>query len=549
MKEENDVENDFNNEQTNNIIYFFQICENIFDNYILRCKYTFFDTLLNEWYKINKILITDKISDLENINSIYIYNCHKNLIYSMINISNKYKIKLLYKFVFIYNNDIINKKKIAIRKNIFNDFKMKINIKYKSINDLLCIKDLFFYYLMNNNIHYLQKENNILKNIIILKANNINEAYLKNKLYGTFQKLVLNSYKNDNKENIIYSNLDKVKYFQCNTFIYIYKKKLKHIYNIFINKILNWKNIYFIEKKVIKKNILFMSLIAPLNSNIINIKSQIFRKISYYYLFKAKMMFFVSIINIFLNSIVNKYKKKFMNNLKLYKIKNKNYYIYSFYMISNFISFKKYKLLFFSFNSIRSNNNKYFKMYNKINIKNKARNIPKLSHNKNKTKIKILLIKLINIYYKYHNFKNWKIKQNFFTYFNKWKSKTKLYQYKEYIQYNNIIKKKFEKYNIQNNIMKHKLEELNNKYKKKKISNDLKEKINSKKKINIKRFIMPVNISNIIKARELNEDNNLKLNYLDGLEELKNNNELIISDLQSEINNLINEIELLSINL
>ena len=215
-------------------------------------------------------------------------------------------------------------------------------------------------------------------------------------------------------------------------------------------------------------------------------------------------------------------------------------------MISNFISFKNYKLVFFSFNCIRSN--KFFKIDNKINIKTKTKNIPKLLHNKNKTKIKIL-IKIINIYHKYHNFKKWKIKQNFFTYFNKWKSKTKLYQYKEYIQYNNIIKKKFEKYNIKNNIMKNKLEELKNKYKKMKISNGLKEKISGKKPNNNKMIIMSENISKNIKDHVFNEEsNNLKLTYLDNLEDLKNKNEIIISDLQSQIDNLINEIELLSIN-
>ena len=84
-----DVNKTNNKFQTNDIIYLNEICEKLFENNILKYKYVFFDILLNDWYTINKALITDKINDLENINSLFIFNCHKNLIYSIIKISKK----------------------------------------------------------------------------------------------------------------------------------------------------------------------------------------------------------------------------------------------------------------------------------------------------------------------------------------------------------------------------------------------------------------------------------------------------------------------------
>ena len=110
------------NYKTNDIISFLQIVEKVINNYIFNCKYIFFDTLLNEWYNINKELITDKISELENINSIYFYNCHKYLIYTIINIAKKYKTKNIYNFLYFYHNKLIQEKIIIIRKIIFKLF-------------------------------------------------------------------------------------------------------------------------------------------------------------------------------------------------------------------------------------------------------------------------------------------------------------------------------------------------------------------------------------------------------------------------------------------
>ena len=160
-------DNDNNNKyQINNITSFLEICENIFNNWIIKYKFTFMDILLNEWYNINKTLITDKINDLENINSIYIYNCHKYIIYIIFNIFDKYKTKIILNVFNIYNIDKMKNKLIMLRKFIFNDLKMKINTnEINSKNDLLSIKALFFNFLITKNMKSLQKDNLIEKNI------------------------------------------------------------------------------------------------------------------------------------------------------------------------------------------------------------------------------------------------------------------------------------------------------------------------------------------------------------------------------------------------
>ena len=116
-----------NYSQSKTAIPLLEICEKIFDNDILKYKYTFFDILLNEWFSKNKALLTDKINDLENINSLFIYNCHKYLIYTILKIANKFKIKIYYDLFYIYNKSLIQKKLIIIRKLIFEDLKNKIN--------------------------------------------------------------------------------------------------------------------------------------------------------------------------------------------------------------------------------------------------------------------------------------------------------------------------------------------------------------------------------------------------------------------------------------
>ena len=127
-----------------------------------------------------------------------------------------------------------------------------------------------------------------------------------------------------------------------------------------------------------------------------------------------------------------------MNNLKLYNKKIKNNIYTSLEIFKSFIFSKNYKMKLLSFYSIKNINP------NKLNIKNNIYKYSKInSHISYNNKNSQILINLINIYYKFHIFYNWKVKQNFIYYFNKWKSFPKLYQYKKLTQYNNKIKKKF----------------------------------------------------------------------------------------------------------
>ena len=524
----------------NNIIPLLEIFEKIFDNDILKYKYIFFDFLLNEWYKINKALFTDKLNDLENINSLLIYNCHKYLIYTLIKIADKYSIKIFFNFFNYYNKKIMQKKLIIIKRIFFDDLKNKIkeeNILKTELNE---VKYLFMYYLMNNNIQILSKENLIKKKHLMNKFNNDNKIYSNIDLNICFIKWEL--YKNEfiNIGDVVPFYLDKIKFFQGIAFIYIYKRKLRHIYNLFINKIGNGKDIYFIKKNKIKNQNLLLSLLNPINKNIKDQKMNFLERLSSYFYFRKKITYFIHIISFFINNIIYTYKKQFINNLKIYINKRKNNTYLFFLILQNFISLKKAKIKIFFFSSIKSklnnNNNKY--NYTKTNSQ--------LLSNNNNQKI---LINLINIYHKYHKFRNWKLKQNFKISFNKWKSNTKLDQYNELSQNNKILKKKFENYNTQNIIMKNKLKIIKNKTnKKKKINSNIKEKIKNNIKKNEK-IIISEDITYVINnnKKELNNtNNNLKINYLNSLEDLKNKNEPIIYDLQIQINNLVKEIELLS---
>ena len=98
--------------------------------------------------------------------------------------------------------------------------------------------------------------------------------------------------------------------------------------------------------------------------------------------------------------------------------------------------------------------------------------------------------------------------------------------------------------------MKNKLQIIIQKNRKKKINNNIKENINNKKNKN-KKLVLSKDIANIIKNKDenINKTNNLKLTYLCDLEDLKNKNESIIFNLQSDINNLVKEIESLSVDI
>ena len=538
-------DNDNNNKyQINNITSFLEICENIFNNWIIKYKFTFMDILLNEWYNINKTLITDKINDLENINSIYIYNCHKYIIYIIFNIFDKYKTKIILNVFNIYNIDKMKNKLIILRKFIFNDLKMKINTnEINSKNDLLSIKALFFNFLINNSMKSLQKENLIEKKYINTIVNKNKEIYLKIYLFASFLNWKLNNDKFNNIESDISFYLYNIKYFQCKAIISIYKNKLKHIFILFINKILSKNKIILIKKKKTKNEILLLSLTYQFDRTNNSSKLNFFEKIISFYYLRTKMIFLFYIISFIFNNIINKYKNLFINNFKLFINKIENNRNLARKIISNFIWFKNKKITSFSFNVLKKI--QHFKTVTNISNK-KAININILYNEKN---FKIL-IKLLTIYNIHRNFEYWKNKQNFSIYFNKWKLKAKLCEFKENNQINNLFKKKFESYNNKNIILKNKLQIIIQKNRKKKINNNIKENINNKKNKN-KKLVLSKDIANIIKNKDenINKTDNLKLTYLSDLEDLKNKNESIIFNLQSDINNLVKEIESLSVDI
>ena len=538
-------DNDNNNKyQINNITSFLEICENIFNNWIIKYKFTFMDILLNEWYNINKTLITDKINDLENINSIYIYNCHKYIIYIIFNIFDKYKTKIILNVFNIYNIDKMKNELITLRKFIFNDLKMKINNnEINSKNDLLSIKALFFNFLINNSMKSLQKENLIEKKYINTIVNKNKEIYLKINLFASFLNWKLNNDKFNNIESDISFYLYNIKYFQCKAIISIYKNKLKHIFILFINKILSKNKIILIKKKKTKNEILLLSLTYQFDRTNNSSKLSFFEKIISFYYLRTKMIFLFYIISFIFNNIINKYKNLFINNFKLFINKIENNRNLARKIISNFIWFKNQKITSFSFNVLKKI--QHFKTVTNISNK-KAININILYNEKN---FKIL-IKLLNIYNIHRNFEYWKNTQNFSIYFNKWKLKAKLCEFKENNQINNLFKKKFESYNNKNIILKNKLQIIIQKNRKKKINNNIKENIKYKKNKN-KKLVLSKDIANIIKNKDenINKADNLKLVYLYDLEELKNKNESIIFNLQSDINNLVKEIESLSVDI
>ena len=540
-------DNDNNNKyQINNITSFLEICENIFNNWIIKYKFTFMDILLNEWYNINKTLITDKINDLENINSIYIYNCHKYIIYIIFNIFDKYKTKIILNVFNIYNIDKMKNELITLRKFIFNDLKMKINNnEINSKNDLLSIKALFSNFLITENMKSLQKDNLIEKKYINTIENKNKEIYLKINLFASFLNWKLNNDKFNNIESDISFYLSNIKYFQCKAIISIYKNKLKHIFILFINKILSKNKIILIKKKKTKNEIFLLSLTYQFDRTNNNSKLNFFEKIISFYYLRTKMIFLFYIISFIFNNIINKYKNLFINNFKLFINKIENNRNLARKIISNFIWFKNQKITSFSFNVLKKI--QHFKTVTNISNK-KAININILYNEKN---FKIL-IKLLTIYNIHRNFEYWKNKQNFSIYFNKWKLKAKLCEFKENNQINNLFKKKFESYNNKNIILKNKLQIIIQKNRKKKINNNIKENINNKKNKNKnKKLVLSKDIANIIKNKDenINKTDNLKLTYLSDLEDLKNKNESIIFNLQSDINNLVKEIESLSVDI
>ena len=577
------------------IINFIEIIEIISNNYILKFKFIFLDALLKEWYKINKYLIKEKEEEIENINSIYIYNCYKNILYFIKNIFNKYKI--IYSSYFLYNIKIIYFKKSKLisiiknktNKNIikkinWNTFKIinnnislkkdmkedillsidKINNKYKN-RIIKLFMDKFIY----RNINILKKEKSIKQLYIKNKNNYINneEIFKKNTLFIYFNKWEKYSFKD---VGIIFNlYFDKNKYFQCKCVIYIYKRRLKMIYNIFINKYKKYysSKLNINEKDTIKKYKTFF-LLEPLKKYAIIKKINIFEYfISFYYLITKNNFLSFCLLNI-INKYTCRIKKCFMINFKLYDNKKKRNTEYIYWILSNIFSFNKDKNISFIFsvseNKILNGNNNRFSenQIQKINKYNKN-NIINLYFYYQKKLIKILLI-----YHKYSILKKMKNNKNKKNYFLKWKITSKKYTYKDFIQNKNIIMRKIQEYKEKNKLMQHKLLKIkklalidkkrknNNKdIINKNIINNIRDKNNLKNKDKKEKLVKSENLMEKImisenKTIDSNEFDNyfdeLPLSYLENLENLKNKNEPIIHDLQTQINNLINEIDILS---
>ena len=579
------------------IINFIEIIEIISNNYILKFKFIFLDALLKEWYKINKYLIKEKEEEIENINSIYIYNCYKNILYFIKNIFNKYKI--IYSSYFLYNIKIIYFKKsklisiiknktnkniikkinwntfkiinnnISLKKEIKEDILLsidKINNKYKNR-----IMKLFMDKFIYRNINILKKEKSIKQLYIKNKNNYINneEIFKKNILFTHFNKWENYSFKD---VGIIFDlYFEKNKYFQCKCVIYIYKRRLKMIYNIFINKYKKYysSKLNINEKDTIKKYKTFF-LLEPLKKYAIIKKINIFEYfISFYYLITKNNFLSFCLLNI-INKYTYRIKKCFMINFKLYDNKKKRNTEYIYWILSNIFSFNKYKNISFIFSSTLDNkilngdNNRFSEnQIQKINKYNKNNIINLYFYNQKK------IIKILLIYHKYSILKKMKNNKNKKNYFLKWKIASKKYTYKDFIQNKNIIMRKIQEYKEKNKLMQHKLLKIkklalidkkrknNNKdIINKNIINNIRDKNTlNKNKDKKEKLVKSENLMEKImisenKTIDSNEFDNyfdeLPLSYLENLENLKNKNEPIIQDLQTQINNLINEIDILS---
>ena len=578
-------DNDYK-DQISKITKLIKVFEKISNNYIHKFKFIFLDTLLNEWYTVDKNILKDKIDDFDDMHSLFIYNSYKYFIYILSYILRKHKISYDYIFMqFLYKISHKKKQLISIIKNEqykniiknqeINIIKMKIN-KYELNKEIhfeisLLIDDdiklfnrnirkIFIYNLIGNNIQMLKKEK-IGLNYNILRMNNkdnINNALIQ--MY--YNKWIVNSLNDIYKLFIVFTK--KIKFCQCNNIIQIYKRKLRFVYKIFIN---NYNEFYSshlnLRERKIKNKLRALSIIYPLNKIII---SRNINSYSYYILFYysiSKNILLIYIVFIFINKYIARYKNNFMINIKNIYNKKQRYFHkieykikYLLFVISNIISFHKYKIVSNAFNSIKFLMSKgAANKLNKYNIKNKK--IIGKAGNKRE------LLNIILLYDKYHNFKL-KFSHKLFKYFIKWKILYKKCIFQEMMNHTNIIKKKIKNYDEKNNALKVKLLQIKKLYRKKKKNksnshknnnekitkqNNIKKKCTKKDK-NIKGKLMEkimISDNKPIDSKEFDDYfDNIQITYLDNLENLKNKNEPIIANLQSEINNLINDIEILS---
>ena len=581
----NDNDNDYK-DQINKITNLIKVFEKISNNYINKYKFVFLDTLLNEWYIVDKNILKEKLDDFDDMHSLLIYNSYKYFIYILSYILRKHKISYDYIFMqFLYkishkkkqiisiiNNEqyknIIKNQKINILKMKINKYEINKEIQYEItllIDDEIKlfnrnIRRIFIYNLISNNIQCLKREK-IGLNYNYLRMNNkenINNALIQ--IY--YNKWIIYSLNDIYKLFMVFTK--KIKFCQCNNIIHIYKRKLRYAYKIFIN---NYNEFYSthlnLRERKIKNNLGVLSIIYSLNKIII---SRNINSYSYYILFYysiSKNIILIYSIFIFINKYIARYKNNFMTNIKNIYNKKQRYFQkiaykikYLFFVTSNIISFHKYKIISNSFNSIKflvskaATNN-----MNKYNIKNKK--IIGKAGNKRE------LLNIILLYDKYHNFKL-KFSNILFKYFIKWKILYEKCIFQEMMNNKNIIMKKIKNYDEKNNSLQIKLLQIKNLYRKKKKnkSNSIKnnnEKVTKQNNIKKKYDKKDKNINGKLMEKIMISDKkpidskefddyfeNIQITYLDKLEILKNKNEPIIANLQSEINNLINDIEILS---
>ena len=581
----NDNYNDYK-DQINKITELTKVVEKVSNNYITKYKFIFLDTLLNQWYAVDKNILKDKIDDFDNMHSLFIYNSYKYFLYILSYILGKHKISYEYIFMqYLYNISrkkkqlfsIINNEqyKNIIKSKEINILKMEIN-KYeinKKINNeitLLIDNDIklfnrnirrrFIYCLIDNNIQLLKKEKiGINYNYLRMENNEtINNALIQ--IY--YNKWINYSFNDVDKLFMVFTK--KIKFCQCNNIINIYKRKLRFVYKIFIN---NYNEFYSthlnLRERKIKNKLRALSIIYPLNKIFISRNASSY---SYYILFYysiSKNIILIYIIFIFINKYISRYKNNFMINLKNVYNKKQIYFQkiaykinYLFFITSNIISLHKYKIISNAFNSIKFLESKgVANNLNEYNLKKK-----KLI---GKTVNKRELLNIILLYDKYHNFKM-KFSHKLFKYFIKWKKLYKKCIFQEMMNNKNIIMKKIKKYEEKNNELKIKLHQAKKLYRKKKKNKSNSNKKNNEKIIkqnNLKKKYAnkDKNINGKLMEKIMISDNkpidskefddffeNIQLTYLDNLENLKNKNEPIIANLQSEINNLIKDIEVLT---
>ena len=586
------TENNENNSLDNNKILFVKLFEKISNNYILKYEYMFFGILLKEWYSSNQKILEDKVDNLKDAYSIYVYNCYKIILYNIMNIF--YKNKVYYYFDFIKNlKNKLLKKKIVIQ--ISEDIRKKtlikninielfgqilktkflnITIKNEKLNSFYTennkhttiIKNIFLDKVIYANIKILKNKNGNIK--LYLKRKNSNYNNVENKIiitnckYISYIKWKIYTFKNSIKLYNFY--FSKIKFFQINNFIYIYKRKLKTLYNIFKSNCEKYlsSNFNINEKnKMIKNNII--ALFQPLSNIFSTKKSNIYYFFIFFYYSISKDMIFLHSIYYLINKLLIRYKNNFLFILKKNNNKIKYNSILMKMTLLNILSFNKMKLCYIFFNSLKS------KIKNESNYKNQIKNINiKINNNSHYYKNINTLIKVISIYSKNLTLK--KItKEQLKKYFIKWKLKVKKYIYNNLIKNKYLIRKKIAKYSKGNKIMQNKLLKIKKIIEKNKMKKDINKKKFNKNYLNnsnkIKNYLMPNNekkkkeenlMEKIMisesKTIDSNEFDNyfdeLPQNYLDNLESLKNKNEPIIANLQSQINVLINEIDILSNN-